>query len=91
MFTYLVGMYWGEISNIFINIGNDIMVLIINGHVAQRITRLPTEQKIAGSNPAVIKYFFKFLKKRFEKRMLDVVFLTNFNMILWPNIIKKNY
>ena len=25
------------------------------GHVAQRITRLPTEQKIAGSNPAVVK------------------------------------
>ena len=35
----------------------------VNGRVAQRITRLPTEQKIAGSNPAVVKYFFNFCKR----------------------------
>ena len=42
----------------FINIGNEIMAWNVNGRVAQRITRLPTEQKIAGSNPAAVKYFF---------------------------------
>ena len=50
----------------FINIGNEIMVLNVNGRVAQRITRLPTEQKIAGSNPAAVKYFFNCCK-RFAK------------------------
>ena len=28
-----------------------------SGRVAQRITRLPTEQKIAGSSPAVVEIF----------------------------------
>ena len=37
----------------------------IIGHVAQRITCLPTEQKIAGSNPAVvISIIFNSFKKR---------------------------
>ena len=36
--------------------------------MAQRITRLPTEQKIAGSNPAAVKYiFFKFCFNRHKK------------------------
>ena len=34
----------------------------INGRVAQRITRLPTEQKIAGSSPAVVGYFSIFVR-----------------------------
>ena len=30
------------------------------GRVAQRITRLTTDQKIAGSNPAVLEILFEF-------------------------------
>ena len=30
----------------------------MNGRVAQRITRLTTDQKIAGSNPAVLENIF---------------------------------
>jgi hypothetical protein len=32
----------------------------MNGRVAQRITRLTTDQKIAGSNPAAFKNLFFF-------------------------------
>ena len=39
---------------------NDLIVFNISGRVAQRITRLPTEQKIAGSSPAVVEIFLKF-------------------------------
>ena len=34
------------------------------GLVAQRITRLTTDQKIAGSNPAEIGIFFNFLEEK---------------------------
>ena len=34
------------------------MVNRCNGRVAQRITRLTTDQEIAGSNPAVLEIFF---------------------------------
>ena len=33
-------------------------LFIKKGRVAQRITRLPTEQKIAGSSPAVVGILF---------------------------------
>ena len=35
--------------------------------MAQRITRLPTEQKIAGSNPAAVKYIFLIFLYRHKK------------------------
>ena len=34
----------------------------MKGRVAQRITRLTTDQKIAGSNPAVLEYLFVNLR-----------------------------
>ena len=34
----------------------------LSGLVAQWITRLPTEQKIPGSSPGKIAYFFYFLR-----------------------------
>ena len=50
------------------------MVMNVNGRVAQRITRLPTEQKIAGSNPAAVKYFFNFCKRRTQKVVMNFSF-----------------
>ena len=49
----------------------------IIGRVAQRITRLTTDQKIAGSNPAVLDFIFTFftLQKSTEKN-LDQVSLS---------------
>ena len=39
----------------------DMTLFITNGRVAQRITRPPTERKIAGSSPAVLgQIFLKF-------------------------------
>ena len=40
---------------------SNMMLYSGRGLVAQRITRLTTDQKIAGSNPAEIEFFFNFV------------------------------
>jgi hypothetical protein len=42
----------------------------MNGPVAQRITRLTTDQKIAGSNPAWINKYFIFLGLLFKDNII---------------------
>ena len=44
-----------------------------SGLVAQWITRLPTEQKIPGSSPGKIAYFFYFYVPGYEIAHFDVI------------------
>ena len=59
-----------------------VTVFIYVGLVAQRITRLTTDQKIAGSNPAEIESFFFVL----ELKLFLVNFIDDMNFNLFPTL-----
>src|SRR5215510_2351535 len=54
------------------------------GRVAQWITRLPTEQKIAGSNPAVVETFADFQCCHWLQSLIKRILWTA-NVAAWRN------